>query len=83
MELKCSPCKKPRYGVLVLGNVGVGKSHICNLIIGHQKFNTEFRREAVTTQVECHRIDTGTIDILIYNIPVSYTHLIYIHMEIF
>ena len=69
MELKRISCKKPEYGVLVLGNVGVGKSYICNLIIGHQKFNTGFRRESVTTCVECHRIDAGPSDLLIYNIP--------------
>lgn len=69
METKWFLDKKPEYGIFVLGNVGVGKSYICNLMIGHEKFKSECRREAVTTSVECHRIDAGPSDLLIYNMP--------------
>ena len=69
MESTCLLGKKPEFGLLVLGNVGVGKSYICNLMIGHEKFKSEFRREAVTTSVESHHIDTGSSDLVIYNMP--------------
>jgi len=69
MEAEFLLGKKPKYGLLILGNVGVGKSYICNMIIGYQRFDVGFRREAVTTAVEYHRIDTGLSDLLIFNIP--------------
>jgi len=69
MDAYSVPSKKPEYGLIILGNSGAGKSYICNMLIGYERFETDFRREAVTTTVEYHRIDTGSCDLLIYNIP--------------
>lgn len=69
MEAEFLLGKKPKYGLLILGNVGVGKSYICNMIIGYQRFHVDFRREAVTTAMEYHRIDTGLSDLLVFNLP--------------
>ena len=69
MEANTVPKKKPEYGLIILGNAGAGKSYICNMIIGHERFETACRREAVTTAVEFHRIDAGSSDLLIFNLP--------------
>jgi hypothetical protein len=69
MEANSVPSKKPEYGLIILGNSGTGKSYICNMTIGYERFETGSRREAVTTTVEYHRIDAGYCDLLIYNIP--------------
>jgi hypothetical protein len=69
MEANCVPSKKPEYGLIILGNAGAGKSYICNMIIGYERFETDFRREAVTTTVDYHRIDAGPSDLVVYNIP--------------
>ncbi|CAF4654371.1 unnamed protein product, partial [Rotaria socialis] len=61
--------KKPEFGLIILGNSGSGKSYICNMIIGYERFETDHRREAVTTTVESHRINAGPSDLLIYNVP--------------
>ena len=69
MEANSVPSKKPEYGIIILGNAGTGKSYICNMLIGYERFETDFRRDAVTTTTEYHRINAGSSDILIYNIP--------------
>jgi hypothetical protein len=69
MAANCVPSKKPEYGLIILGNAGAGKSYICNMIIGYERFETDFRREAVTTTAEYHRINAGPSDLLVYNIP--------------
>ncbi|CAF3347898.1 unnamed protein product [Rotaria socialis] len=61
--------KKPEYGIIILGNAGSGKSFICNVIIGSERFEADFRPEAVTTISEYHRMGTKEGDYLIYNIP--------------
>jgi hypothetical protein len=69
METNSVPSKKPEYGLIILGNSRTGKNYISNMIIGYERFETDFQREVVTTTVECHRIDAEATDLLIYNIP--------------
>ncbi|CAF1627226.1 unnamed protein product [Rotaria magnacalcarata] len=69
MEANSVSSKKPEYGLIILGNSGSGKSYIYNMIIGYERFETDRRREAVTTTIESHRIDAGPSDLLIYNVP--------------
>lgn len=69
MNASCVLTDRPEYGVIVLGNSGSGKSYICNMIIGEDRFETDCRREAVTTTTEHHRITTESSDLLIYNVP--------------
>lgn len=57
------------HGIIILGNAGAGKSHICNMLIGHIRFEAEFQPEAVTTVTEHHRITLGSKSFKIYNIP--------------
>jgi DNA polymerase/3'-5' exonuclease PolX len=57
------------YGIIILGNVGVEKTYICNLLIGHRKFVSAYEPEAVTTATESYRIATASGNLLIYNIP--------------
>ena len=60
---------KAEYGIIILGNAGSGKSFLCNLIIGSERFEADFQPEAVTTKTDCHRLTTPTCDFLVYNIP--------------
>jgi len=69
MDTNCVSTKRPEYGVIILGNGGSGKSYLCNMIIGQDRFETDCRRESVTTTTEYHRITTGPSDLLIYNVP--------------
>ncbi|CAF4587791.1 unnamed protein product, partial [Rotaria socialis] len=69
MEANYVSSKKPEYGLIILGNSGAGKSCIYNMIIGYERFETDCRREAVTTTVQSHRIFAGPSDVVIYNIP--------------
>nr|ACD54694.1 GIMAP7 GTPase [Adineta vaga] len=69
MEINALSSKKQEYGLIILGNGGAGKSYICNMIVGYKRFETDFRQEAAATTVEYHRIDTGSSDLLVYNMP--------------
>ena len=59
---------KTAYGIIILGSAGSGKSFLCNLIIGSEKFEADFRPEAMTTKTEHYRIETSQCDYLVYNI---------------
>lgn len=60
---------KHTYGIIILGNAGSGKSFLCNMIIGSERFEADFRPVAVTQETEHHRITTKQCDYLVYNIP--------------
>ena len=60
---------KPEYGLIILGNAGSGKSYICNLLLGKNRFESEFQAEAVTTRTEYERLDMGAWALRVYNIP--------------
>lgn len=59
----------PDGGIIILGNAGSGKSYICNLLIGHDRFKADFQPEAVTTETEHHQVLFGSKSCRIYNIP--------------
>ncbi|CAF0853513.1 unnamed protein product [Didymodactylos carnosus] len=56
-------------GIIILGNAGSGKSFLCNILIGSQRFKAAFRTRAVTLETEHHRIRAEGINFRIYNIP--------------
>lgn len=56
-------------GIIILGNAGAGKSFICNILIGHERFKAEFQPEAVTTETEHDWVEVGSKIFRIYNIP--------------
>lgn len=61
---------KSEFGLLIMGNTGSGKSNVGNIIIGYERFENDFRREkTATTITEYHRINTGSSDLIIYNLP--------------
>ncbi|CAF1547302.1 unnamed protein product, partial [Didymodactylos carnosus] len=61
--------KSSEPGIIILGNSGAGKSYICNILIGYERFKAEFQPEAVTTETEHHQITVGSNAFRIYNIP--------------
>ncbi|CAF1302735.1 unnamed protein product [Rotaria magnacalcarata] len=65
-----APPKQQQVGIIILGNAGAGKSFLCNLLIGGERFKTAFSPRSVTTRTEFHRIngDNGK-QLLVYNIP--------------
>ncbi|CAF1361390.1 unnamed protein product [Adineta ricciae] len=69
MESSCVPNKKPEYGLIILGNTEVDKSYIGNLIVGYEIFKPCARGEGIKSGVDYHRIDTGSSDLLVYNMP--------------
>lgn len=57
------------HGIIILGNAGAGKSHICNILAGYNRFEADFQPEAVTTVTEHDRITLGSAPFRLYNIP--------------
>ena len=41
-----------KFGVIILGNTGVGKSFLCNIMIGVDKFKHEYSPTSVTSKTE-------------------------------
>lgn len=57
------------FGVIILGNSGAGKSFLCNILLGENRFKHEFQAAAVTTKTEyCESLDDSR-RMRIYNIP--------------
>eukprot|EP01113_Clastostelium_recurvatum_P048614 TRINITY_DN8896_c0_g3_i1.p2 TRINITY_DN8896_c0_g3~~TRINITY_DN8896_c0_g3_i1.p2 ORF type:complete len:113 (-),score=14.24 TRINITY_DN8896_c0_g3_i1:787-1104(-) len=70
----------PYAGVIVLGNSGVGKSWLCNIIlndddaaVGKERFHHDYAPGAVTTHTESFTsfmlLKEMPIDLTIYNVP--------------
>ncbi|CAF1302717.1 unnamed protein product [Rotaria magnacalcarata] len=61
---------KPSFGVIILGNAGVGKSYLCNILMDYERFNEDFRPTSVTLQTENHQLEVSDGTRLnIYNLP--------------
>ncbi|CAF3947525.1 unnamed protein product, partial [Rotaria sp. Silwood1] len=56
-------------GIIILGNSGVGKSFIGNVILGEEAFKHEFRVNAVTTKSEYQECSFNGQTYAVYNIP--------------
>ncbi|CAF4678952.1 unnamed protein product, partial [Rotaria socialis] len=56
-------------GVIILGNSGVGKSFIGNVILNEEAFKHAYKSHAVTTETEYEECKVGEEIYAIYNIP--------------
>jgi ABC-type lipoprotein export system ATPase subunit len=56
-------------GVIILGNSGVGKSFLANILLGTDTFKHGFAARAVTDLTEYKEITFGNHRYAIFNIP--------------
>ena len=69
MEQTNDQSNKQTFGLIILGNSGVGKSFICNLLIGDQIFESAFKTNAVTTETRSYTLMSSTFELVILDIP--------------
>jgi hypothetical protein len=56
-------------GIIILGNTGVGKSFLANILLGQEAFVHKAAPRAVTTETEFKEITMGNETYAIFNIP--------------
>lgn len=61
--------EKIEFGIITLGNSGVGKSFLCNLMLGEERFTHEFSPCSVTSQTESVTMPFGKFQPIIFNVP--------------
>lgn len=57
------------YGLIIVGNSGVGKSFLANVLLGEEAFQHEFSARSVTHRTEFREITIGSYRYAIFNIP--------------
>jgi ABC-type glutathione transport system ATPase component len=57
------------YGLIILGNSGVGKSFLCNVLLGYEAFKHEFSARSVTHKTEFKEVTLNDDVYAIFNIP--------------
>lgn len=57
------------HGIIVLGNSGVGKSFICNLLIGKNEFESTYQPSAITTCSSSYLLVREQSVYTIWNVP--------------
>jgi GTPase SAR1 family protein len=63
------PLSRRELGLIILGNSGVGKSFLANVLLGQEAFVHLATPRAVTTQTEFKEINLGNETFAIFNIP--------------
>ncbi|CAF1398521.1 unnamed protein product [Adineta steineri] len=58
-----------QFGLIILGNSGVGKSFLANILLGREAFRHEFSARSVTHRTEFQEITIDDQDYAIFNIP--------------
>jgi hypothetical protein len=58
-----------KYGLILLGNTGVGKSFIGNVVLGRDVFEHECSASSVTHETEFEDYTTGNESFAVFNIP--------------
>lgn len=62
--------ERPVVGVIIVGNSGVGKSFLCNLLIGEDIFESKCGPKGVTQVTQTYKMSCGGMfDFLIYDTP--------------
>ncbi|CAF3398265.1 unnamed protein product [Rotaria socialis] len=64
-----SSSSRQRYGIIILGNSGVGKSFLANILLGSEAFDHRAAARSVTTETEFEEIKMGNANYAIFNIP--------------
>ncbi|UJR20068.1 hypothetical protein I4U23_023200 [Adineta vaga] len=57
------------YGLIILGNSGVGKSFLANILLGQDIFAHAYAARAVTTETEFQEVCMGDKIYAIFNVP--------------
>ena len=63
------PSLRRKLGLIILGNSGVGKSFLANVLLGQEAFVHIVAPRAVTTQTEFKEINLGNETYAIFNVP--------------
>jgi hypothetical protein len=58
-----------QYGLIILGNSGVGKSFIANILLGREGFEHKYSSSSVTHCTEFHELDLDKLTLAVFNIP--------------
>ncbi|CAF0769526.1 unnamed protein product [Didymodactylos carnosus] len=58
-----------QHGLIILGNSGVGKSFLANILLGREAFVHKFSSTSVTHSTEFEEIQIGYHPLAIFNIP--------------
>ncbi|UJR07402.1 hypothetical protein I4U23_011688 [Adineta vaga] len=58
-----------KYGLIILGNSGVGKSFLANILLGHEVFAHEVKSSSVTHHTDFMEINIGNVSFAIFDIP--------------
>ena len=61
--------QEDQYGLIILGNSGVGKSFLANILVGYDAFTHAFSAKSVTQQTEYVEVQIGGLPLAIFNIP--------------
>ncbi|CAF3589426.1 unnamed protein product, partial [Adineta steineri] len=58
-----------QFGLIILGNSGVGKSFLANILLGREEFVHKFSSSSITHATEFVEINIGYYKLAIFNIP--------------
>ncbi|CAF1188117.1 unnamed protein product [Adineta steineri] len=58
-----------QFGLIILGNSGVGKSFLANILLGRERFVHKFSSASVTHSTEYEEMLVGDFSLTVFNIP--------------
>jgi DNA replication protein DnaC len=64
-----SDSNKNQYGLIILGNSGVGKSFLANVLLDKDVFKHDFSARSVTHRTEFQEITIGNHCYAVFNVP--------------